>query len=129
MESKKRPFGVTILAIMAGIAAVLAVIHFLQAIGLIPYMIGPIAIRGFSLWNALMWALMIWVWVWLVKMLWDVDPQAWIFLAVISVFNLIFNFVLVLGSADWTDVSLSTIVNIIILAYVMLPSTRRSFGQ
>ena len=129
MESKKRPFGVTILAIMAGIAAVLAVIHFLQAIGLIPYMIGPIAIRSFSLWNALMWALMIWVWVWLVKMLWDVDPQAWIFLAVISVFNLIFNFVLVLGSADWTDVSMSTIVNIIILAYVMLPSTRRSFGQ
>ena len=129
METKNRPFGVTVLAILAGIAAVLAAIHFLQAIGLLPYMIGPIAIRGFSLWNALMWALMIWVWVWLVKMLWDVDPQAWFFLAVISVFNLIFNFVLMLGSAEWSDVSLSTIVNIIILAYVILPSTRKAFGQ
>ncbi len=129
MTTGKRPFGVTVLAILAGIAAVLAVVHFLQAIGLLPYMIGPIAIRGFNLWNALMWALMIWVWVWLVKMLWDVDPQAWLFLAVISIFNLVFNFVLMLGAANWTDVSLSTLVNIIILAYVMLPSTRKAFGQ
>ncbi len=129
METKQRPFGVTVLAVLAGIAAVLAVIHFLQAIGLLPYFIGPIALRGFSLWYALMWALMVWVWVWLVKMLWDVDPQAWLFLAVITVFNLVLNFVVLLGAATWTDVSLSTLVNAIILAYVMLPSTRRAFGQ
>ncbi len=129
MEKQQRPFGATVLAILAGIAAVLAVIHFLQAIGLVPYMLGPIAIRGFSLWNAFMWALMIWVWVWLVKMLWDVDPQAWMFLAVISVFNLVFDFVLVLGAATWSDISLNIIINAIILAYVMLPGTRQAFGQ
>ena len=129
METKKRPFGVTVLAILAGIAAVLAVIHFLQAIGLIPYMIGPIAVRGFSLWNALMWALMIWVWVWLIKMLWEVDQQAWLFLTVISVFNLILDFVLMLGAGTWSDVSLNFIVNALILAYVMLPGTRKAFNQ
>ena len=129
METKKRPFGATVLAILAGIAAVLAVVHFLQALGLFPYIIGPFMVQGFSLWNAIMWALMIWVWVWLVKMLWDVDPQAWLFLAVISIFNLIFNFVFILGSAGWSDVSLSTIVNIIILVYIMLPGTRKAFGQ
>jgi hypothetical protein len=129
METKKRPFGATVLAILAGIAAVLAVVHFLQALGLFPYLIGPFMVQGFSLWNAIMWALMIWVWVWLVKMLWDVDPQAWLFLAVISIFNLIFNFVFILGSAGWSDVSLSTIVNIIILVYIMLPGTRKAFGQ
>lgn len=129
METQKRPFGATVLAILAGIAAVLAVFHFLQAIGLFPYVIGPFMARGFSLWNAIMWALMIWVWVWLVQMLWRVDPQAWIFLAVISVFNLVFDFMLILGHAEWTDVSLSIIVNVIILAYVMLPGTRKAFGQ
>ena len=129
METKKRPFGATLLAILAGIAAVLAVIHFLQAIGLIPYMIGPIAIRGFSLWNALIWALMIWIWGWLVKMLWNVDPQAWLFLAVISVFNLIFDFVLMLGASTWSDVSLNFLLNAIILVYIMLPSTRKAFNQ
>lgn len=125
----KRPFGVTLLAILAGIAAVLAVIHFLQAIGIFPYMIGPIAIRDFSLWNAIMWALMIWVWVWVVQMLWRVDPQAWLFLAVITVFNLIFDFVLVMGQAEWSDISLSLLVNVVILAYIMLPGTRKAFGQ
>jgi len=125
----KRPFGVTLLAILAGIAAVLAVIHFLQALGIFPYMIGPIAIRGFSLWNAIMWALMIWVWVWVVQMLWRVDPQAWLFLAVITVFNLIFDFVLVMGQAEWSDISLSLLVNVVILAYIMLPGTRKAFGQ
>ena len=125
----KRPFGVTLLAILAGIAAVLAAIHFLQAIGILPYMIGPIAIRGFNLWNAIMWALMIWVWVWVVQMLWRVDPQAWLFLAVITVFNLIFDFVLVMGQAGLSDISLSLLVNVVILAYIMLPGTRKAFGQ
>lgn len=125
----KRPFGVTLLAILAGIAAVLAAIHFLQAIGIFPYMIGPIAIRGFNLWNAIMWALMIWVWVWVVQMLWRVDPQAWLFLAVITVFNLIFDFVLVMGQAGLSDISLSLLVNVVILAYIMLPGTRKAFGQ
>ncbi len=129
METKDRPFGVTFLAILAGIAAVLAVIHFLQAIGIFPYVIGPFMVRGFNLWNAIMWALMVWVWVWLVKMLWNMDPQAWLFLAVISVFNLIFDFVLILGRAELSDVSLNLLVNVIILAYVMLPSTRKAFGQ
>jgi hypothetical protein len=129
METKKRPFGVTVLAILAGLAAILAVVHFFQSIGLIPYFIGPIAVHGFSLWNAIMWGLMIWIWVWLVKMLWDVDPQAWMFLAVISVFNIIFDFVLMLGVSDWSDVGLSLIVNVLILAYVMLPGTRKAFGE
>ena len=43
---------------------------------------------------------------------------------------LIAAFVLMLGATtSWTDLSLSFIVNIIILAYVMLPSTRQAFGQ
>jgi len=35
---------------------------------------------------------MVWVYVWLVMMLLDVDKQAWLFLAVITVFNLILDF-------------------------------------
>ena len=124
---KKRPFGVTVLALLAGLAAVLAGIHSLQALGIIPYMIGEFAVHAFSFWSFLMWALMVWVWVWLVKMLWDVDPQAWLFLAVITVFNLILDFTVMLGQGEWSDVSLSFIVNAIILIYVMLPGVKKSF--
>jgi hypothetical protein len=122
-----RPFGATILAILAGIAAVLAAIHALQALGIIPYFIGPVAIRSFNFWYVLMWGLLVWVYVWLVQMLWRVDPQAWIFLAVITVFNLVLAFIAVLGETTWTDLSVSIILNAVILIYIMLPNTQRAF--
>jgi hypothetical protein len=125
---KKRPFGVTILAILAGIAAVLAGIHALQSLGILPYVIGPLQVHALSFWNFLMWAIMVYIWVWLIRMLWNVEPQAWLFLAVITVFNLILDFVAMIGSAAWTDVSISFLLNAIILIYVMLPSTKRAFG-
>ncbi len=125
---KKRPVGVTILAILAGIAAVLAAIHALQALGILPYVVGPMKINVFNFWNFLMWAVMVWIWIWLIQMLWRVEPQAWLFLAVITVFNLILDFVAMIGSATWTDVSISFLINAIILIYVMLPSTKRAFG-
>jgi hypothetical protein len=125
----KRPLGATILAILAGLAAVLAGIHALQALGIFPYFIGEFKVHAFSFWSFLMWILMVWVWVWLVKMLWDVDPQAWLFLAVITVFNLILDFTVMLGAGEWTDVSLSFILNSIILIYIMLPGVRKAFGQ
>jgi len=124
---KKRPFGVTVLAILAALAAVLAGVHALQAIGLFPYLIGPFSVHAFSFWSFLMWALMVWVWVWVFQMLWRVDKQAWLFLAVITVFNLILDFTVMLGSAEWSDVSASFIINAIILIYVMLPGVKSAF--
>ena len=127
---KQRPFGATVLAILAGIAAVLAVVHLLQALGILPYFIGEQTVRSFNLWNAFMWALMVWVWVWVTQMLWRVDPQAWLFLAVITVFNLIVDFTMLIGSStQWSDVSLSFIINAVILIYIMLPGVRQAFGQ
>ena len=124
---KKRPFGVTVLAILAGLAAVLAAIHALQSLGILGIAIGPFKVHAFSFWSFLMWALMVWVWVWLVQMLWRVDKQAWLVLAVITVFNLVLDFTLLLGSGEWSDVSVSFIVNALILIYVMLPGVKRSF--
>lgn len=125
--AKERPIGVTILAILAGVAAVLAAVHALQALGIFPYVIGPFTVHAFSFWSFLMWALMVWVWVWLVRMLWNMDKQAWLFLAVITVFNLILDFTVMLGAGSWSDVSLSFILNGIILIYVMLPGVKQAF--
>ena len=127
--SSKRPIGVTVLAILAGVLAVLAGIHVLQSLHILPFVIGPFTVHAFSFWNALMWGLMVWVYIWLVQMLWRVDPQAWLFLAVITVFNLILDFTVMLGAADWSDVSISFLINALILIYIMLPGTRRAFGR
>jgi hypothetical protein len=124
---KSRPIGVTILAILAGVAAVLAGVHALQALGILPYFIGKFSVHAFSFWSFLMWALMVWVWVWVVQMLWRVDKQGWLFLAVITTFNMILDFTVMLGAGEWSDVSLSFLVNALILIYVMLPGVRRAF--
>jgi len=62
-------------------------------------------------------------------MLWQVDPQAWMFLAVITVFNLCVDFVLLVTGGSWYDVNISVIMNALILIYIMLPGVRGAFGK
>jgi len=126
--TKERPLGVTILAILAGVAAVLAAIHTLQFLGIIPFFIGPVAFRTFNFFYAIMWALLVWVYVWLLQMLWRVDRVAWLFLVIITIFNLTLDFVAMLGKSSWQDVSVSFLLNGIILIYCMLPGVRSAFG-
>jgi hypothetical protein len=123
-----RPIGITILAILAGIMAVLSGIATLRFLGLFPFL-GPLDIRIFNLWYALLYGLLTYVWIWLAKMLWDVDEAAWLFLAVITVFNLTIDFVILITGGDWYDVNVSVILNALILIYVMLPGTRRAFDR
>ena len=125
--TNQRPIGVTILAILAAVVAVLAAINALQFLGILPFFVGPVAFRTFNLFYALMWGLMVWVYIWLVQMLWRVDPAAWLFLVIVTLFELTLDFIAMLGSSTWQDVSVSFLVNGIILLYVMLPGVRNAF--
>lgn len=128
----KRPFGVTVLAVLAGIAAVLSAIHTLQALSILPLFFGPIGaeLASPNWWYTFMWALMTWIWIWVVQMLWRVDPSAWLFLAAISTLNLIFITLEAIGSPTrFGDQSLTFIVNALILIYVLLPGTKAAFGM
>ena len=129
-QAKERPIGVTILAILAGIAAVLAAIHALQFLGILPFFIGPSGykVHFFSFWNALMYGLLVWVYIWLTTMLWRVERQAWLFLVMITLFYLILDFFALFGATTWEDVAVSVILNAIILLYCMLPGVRSAFG-
>jgi hypothetical protein len=131
LQAKERPVGVTILAILAGIAAVLAAVHALQFLGIIPFVIGPTGyrVRYFSFWYALMYGLLVWVYIWLTMMLWRVQSEAWMFLVIVTMFYLILDAFMLLGATTWQDVSVSIIVNAIILLYCMLPGVRAAFGR
>jgi drug/metabolite transporter (DMT)-like permease len=120
-DSKKRPFVVTVLAVLAGVLAAISLYYAFRSLHLTSFV-------NANLWNAFMWGLLAYIYVWLVQMLWKVDPQAWMFLAVITTINLIFDFMAMAGSAGWTDVSVSFILNGLILIYVLLPGTRKAFG-
>ena len=124
-----RPLGVTILAALASVALVLSIVHLLQAIGILPYFIGPISIRDFNLWYVLLWGLMVWVWLWVVRALLVMDPSAWLFLLIVSGFNLMFDFFTMISTPTTnTDLTISFLLNLVIFGYAMVPSTKRSFG-
>jgi hypothetical protein len=124
-----RPLGVTILAALASVALVLSIVHLLQALGIVPYFIGQISIRDFNLWYVLLWALMIWVWLWVVRALMVMDPSAWLFLLIVSGFNLIFDFFTMISTPTTnTDLTVSFLLNLIIFGYTILPTTKQSFG-
>jgi hypothetical protein len=129
-QAKERPLGVTILAILAGIAAVLAAIHALQFLGILPFFIGSSGykVHAFSFWYTLMYGLLVWVYIWLTQMLWRVERQAWLFLVMITMFYLILDFFLLFDATSWDDVAVSVILNAIILLYCMLPGVRSAFG-
>ena len=123
----KRPFGVTVLAILSGFMAALAIFATLRFVGL---WFGPTNL-GNWFWYALMYGLLAWVYIWLTQMLWHLDPAAWLFLAVITVFNLVLNFLVLVGQpgASWYDVNVAILLNALILLYVMLPGTKKAFGM
>ena len=124
-----RPLGVTILAALASVALVLSIVHLLQAIGILPYFIGPISIRDFNLWYVLLWGLIVWVWLWVVRALLVMDPSAWLFLLIVSGFNLMFDFFTMISTPTTnTDLTISFLLNLVIFGYAMVPSTKRSFG-
>lgn len=126
---KERPIGVTVLAIISGFFAFMAILATLNWLGFVPWFGPGPAIRTFNLWYALLYGLLAWVYIWLTKMLWEVKPEAWLFLAVITVFNLILDFVTIITSnmptADRTTVSI--VLNSLVLIYIMLPGTQRAF--
>jgi len=128
-----RPFGVTLLAILAGLAAIFAGVRTLQYLGIIPFTIdffvGSFDFRTFNLWAAFMWGLLTWIYIWLVRMLWNVQPEAWLFLAVITVFNLILDFIVLVGGGSVEDMGAAFLLNALILIYVMLPGTKKAFDM
>jgi len=81
------------------------------------------------LWYALLYGLLAWVYIWVTQMLLRMDKSAWLFLAVITVFNLTIDFVtIVTSNMPVTDrTTFSIVVNSLILIYIMLPGVRKAF--
>jgi hypothetical protein len=126
--ARRRPFGITILAIVAAIAGVLAAWHTLQYLHIMPFSLGPVSFWGFDLWGAILWGISTVLWAWVVAMLWTVNPSGWLFLVLISSWNLLMVVLSVLGQSSISAYTPTFIVNGLVLIYCLLPSTRRAFG-
>ncbi len=128
--TRERPFGVTVLAVLAAIAAIIAVIHTLQMLHLFPIRgpFGVFAFFTFDLLGAILWGILALIYIWVVNKLWNLDPQGWLFVAVLSALNLILAVISIFGQSTWQAMLPSILVNGLILIYTQLPGTKEAFG-
>lgn len=125
---KHRPFGVTLLALLAGAAALVNVWHTLQMLHLLPVKIGESRFFTFDIVGAILFGLLALIYIWVFLRLWNVDPQGWLFVTVLAMLNLILAFVSILGQSTFSAMLPSLLLNGFILLYCLLPGTRQAFG-
>ena len=126
----KRPITVILLTILAVIAGILAVIDVLRYLSILPVTtLGPVNFFGFSFIGAIMAGIVAAIWFWAAQKLWTLDPQGWIFVVVIAIVYLIFDFVAILGRSSFQAMLPSILVSAIALILGLLPSTKKAFGQ
>jgi hypothetical protein len=125
--ARDRPFVITLLAIFALLGAAQAFFVTLQMLHILPMSIGELHFWTFDFWGALMWGILFLIYLWVFRMLWNVDPQGWLFLVIISGLNLILAFLYILGGSSWEALSAAIIINGLILIYCLLPGTKKAF--
>jgi hypothetical protein len=126
--SRPRPIGITVLAGLAGLAALLAVWHTLQYLHLLPFTLGPLQFYGFDPLGALLWGLSAAVWIWATVNLWRVQPQGLLFATFLSALSLILAVISILGASDVQALLPTLLLNAAVLVYCLTPGVRRAFG-
>jgi hypothetical protein len=126
--ARHRPIGVTILAILTAIVALVSAYHALQYLGIIPFVMGPLSFFGQDLLGALLWALDAAIWVWVTLMLWRVDRQGWMFVVIISALNLVLAALSILGASTFQALLPAILGNAVVLIYSLTPGVKEAFG-
>lgn len=127
---RDRTFAVVILAALAAIAGILSFLDAARYMGWLP--IATFGDMKFVLpqaqWFAAIMAAIVGVIFFVVaSWLWNQNPSGWLFVVVITIFNLIFLFLAVLGQTSFSDVLLQIAVNALALILALLPSTKQAF--
>ncbi|TAJ45469.1 hypothetical protein [Methanofollis fontis] len=124
----QRPIGITILAILALLAAIQAIIFTFQMLDMIPIIIGEVAFFTFSLYGAIMWGILAFIYLWVFQMLWNLNPQGWMFVMIVSILNLIMAVFSIIGASSWQAMAPAILINAIVLVYCLMPGTKAAFG-
>lgn len=126
---RHRPLGITILAVLAGVAFLVNAFVTLLFLGAAPVaLLGGTGFFGEALLGAVLWGIMALIWGWVAAGLWMLNPQAWLFVVILSILNLILAFVSTLGATTWEVVLPSVVINAAILIYSLTPGVKDAFG-
>jgi len=128
---RKRTLAVVVLAVVAVLAGLAAVYDTLRFLNIIPQeQIGELEFMGSINWlGALLSGIVALIWFSVASQLWTLNPQGWLFVAVISVLNLVLLVMSLLGSSSFGAVAPGIVLNVVALVLTMLPSTKQAFGM
>jgi len=124
-----RPIGVTLLALVAGIAGLLQIWRIAVFMGWVNFtFVGKEVAFPNPQWGQVIWAaILAAIWFWVAMGFWNVRAYAWSFGNFISLFTLIFGFFAVLGSSTLEAESAPIFVALIIFMYLNYPGVRDQF--
>ena len=121
----KRTAAIYILAIIAVIAGIVAVIDVLRYMQLF---FSPLNFIGGSLFGAILAGIVALIWFWAAARIWNLDPRGWLFMVTIAAVYLIFDVVALIAGTPIELLMGSIIINVLALILGLLPSTKREFG-
>jgi hypothetical protein len=124
-----RPIGVTILAVLAGVAGLFEVWRTLVFMGIASFtFVGKEVSFDSAQWGQAIWAILLAaIWFWIAEGFWNLRAYAWSFGIFISMFTIIFGFFAVLGASTLEAESAPMLVAIIIFFYLNYPGVRDEF--
>jgi hypothetical protein len=127
-----RPIGVTILAILAGIAGLFEIWRTLVFLGLVKFtFVGNEVSFPSAQWGQALWALLLAaIWFWVAMGLWNMRAYAWSFGIYIALFTMIFSFFAILGSNGTVESEfVAMFISIILFMYLNYPGVRNQFME
>ena len=127
-----RPIGVTILAILAGIAGLYEIWRTLVFLGLVKFnFVGNEVAFPTAQWGQALWALLLAaIWFWVAMGLWNMRAYAWSFGIYISLFTMIFAFFAILGANGTVESEfVAMFIAIIVFMYLNYPGVRDQFME
>jgi hypothetical protein len=131
-SGRHRTVAVTILAAISVLAGLWNVLDTLRYFGLIPI----VEVMGFGLklfnvnWlGAILSAVVAVIWFAVAGQLWRLDERGWLFIVLISAFDLFFLFLSMLGGTSFQAIAPAVLLCAIGLLLAILPGTKAAFGR
>jgi len=127
----KRPIGVTLLALGAGLAALFQIWRTLVFLGIVNWtFLGKEVSFPEAQWGPAIWAIILAaIWIYVAEGFWNVRAYAWSFGIFISIFTIIFGFFAILGGSTTEAESFAWLLAIIIFFYLNYPGVRNVFVE
>lgn len=129
--TRGRTIAVVILTVVAVLAGLAAVYDTLRYLNILPQeQLGEFEFMGGINWlGALLSGIVALIWFSVASQLWNLNPQGWLFVAVISVVNLVILVMSWLGTSSFSAIAPALILNVVALVLTLLPSTKAAFGM